>query len=381
MSAHPPYRLTRIVRRTFRPGQRVLMISDIHGHDGVFRALLRQADYRPDDALVVVGDLLEKGEESLKVIRTMMRLQESYDVTALLGNMDVYTIHRILSDDPAWYNQLFDQAPRMIRWWGGCLLKEMCDELGLTLTEDTDRLAVLRAVREAFAPELGYMAGLPAILDTPTVTFVHGGVPHLRLSELEGTLSAPYLKNDNFLAQGLSFDKYVAVGHWPTVLYRQRLMDMSPIILRDRHIICLDGGCGVKRSGQLNCVILPDARSEDFRCLWADGLPHVIAAQAQAEGPEPVYIHFHDRQVTVLERGPLFSRVLYHGRETRVPTAALDDETPGQLNTDMTDYRLPVAPGDRLSLIRTCGDELYVRKNNILGWYKGEVTDAAETAE
>ena len=379
MSGLPAYRRVRVVRHTFRPGQRVLMVSDIHGHDSVFRALLKKAAFTEDDALVIVGDLLEKGPESLKVVRTLMALSRTHEVYTLLGNMDVFTLHRLLSDDPEWRDRLFDMVPDMVRWWGGCLMQEMCTELGVSLTPGTDRDSIVRQIRTHFAPELDFLTNLPTILDTPTIVFVHGGVPHLRLSEFEGGLNEPYLKNDNFLAQGLAFDRYVAVGHWPTVLYRSQLMDMSPLILRDRRIICLDGGCGVKWSGQLNCVILPDAESEDFSFVWADGQPHIRAFDAQTEGPEPVYIHYHDREVEVLERGPVFARIRYHGRETRVPVSALDAEVPGRLNTDMTDYRLPVRPGDEMSLILTCGDEVYARKNCILGWYKGEFEYVAET--
>ncbi len=378
MSELPQYRRTRIVRTAFRPGQRILMISDIHGHDSVLRVLLRKAAFTPEDALVIVGDLLEKGTESLKVIRTLMALQNTHQVYVLLGNMDVFTIHRLLSDDPYWRNMLFDKAPDMISWWGGCLLDEMCREIGISLSDQPDHIATVHLLRDHFAAELAWLSGLPTILDTPTITFVHGGLPHLRLDELEGTLNEPYLKNDNYLSKGLSFDKYLAVGHWPAVLYRDQLMDMSPLILKDRHIICLDGGCGVKRSGQLNCVILPDASSEEFSFVWADGLPHIRALSPQAGSAESTYIHYQDRKVEILEQGPDFALVRHHDRIVRVPVSALDATEPGQINTDMTDYRLPVSPGDELSLIMTCGDEIYARKNNILGWYKGEFTDAAE---
>ena len=378
MSELPPYRRTKIVRTAFRPGQRILMVSDIHGHDTVFRALLKKAAFSAADALVIVGDLLEKGTESLKVVRTLMELTRTHEVYVLLGNMDAFTIHRLLSDDPVWRDRLFDKAADMIRWWGGCLVDEMCREAGIPLGPETDRIATVRCLREHFAPELRFLTTLPTILDTPTMTFVHGGLPHLRLDELEGTLNEPYLKNDAFLDKGLSFERYLVVGHWPTVLYRDRLMDMSPLILRDRHIVCLDGGCGVKLSGQLNCVILPDAGSEDFSFVWADGLQHVRALTPQAEGPEPVYIHYHDRSVEIIERGEDFALVRHHGREARVPVSALDPSDPGQLNTDMTDYRLPVSPGDELSLVRACGGEIFARKNNILGWYKGEYVNVAE---
>ena len=147
MSELPSYRRTRIVRTSFRPSQRILMVSDIHGHDAVFRKLLRKAAFTRDDALVIVGDLLEKGTESLKVIRTLMALKKTYQVYVLLGNMDAFTLHRLLSDEPFWRDLLFDKAPDMIRWWGGCLLEEMCRELGIALNEVTDRVAAVRLLR------------------------------------------------------------------------------------------------------------------------------------------------------------------------------------------------------------------------------------------
>ena len=68
MTDLPLYRQTRVVRTQFRPGQRILMISDIHGHDSVFRRLLKKAAFTKDDALVIVGDLLEKGPFSLDTL-------------------------------------------------------------------------------------------------------------------------------------------------------------------------------------------------------------------------------------------------------------------------------------------------------------------------
>jgi len=371
MSGRPACRTTRVQRASFAPGQRVLMVSDIHGHDTVFRSLLQKAAFGPDDALVVVGDLLEKGAESLKVIRTLMALQGTHRVYTLLGNMDVFTVWRLLTDDKAWRDTLFDGAANMTRWWGGCLLHEMLDEMGIPRENDLDRDRVTGMIRERFAPELAFMSGLPTILDAGPLVFAHGGLPHLDVDAFEGTLNEPFLKRDDFLSEGLSFDRWLVVGHWPTVLYRDRLMDMSPLILPDRHIVCLDGGCGVKRSGQLNCVILPDCHSDDFTFLWEDGLPRVTALDAQDEGPEPVYIKWHDRCVRVLDRGEGFSRARSHGREFRVPTELLPEGEEGLLEADYTDYRLPVRPGDELSLIRVVNGDAYVRNDSVIGWYGG----------
>lgn len=39
------------------------------------------------------------------------------------------------------------------------------------------------------------------------------------------------MKNDDFLGQGHSFDKWVIVGHWPVTLYHPDIQSAAPILL------------------------------------------------------------------------------------------------------------------------------------------------------
>ena len=68
------------------------------------------------------------------------------------------------------------------------------------------------------------------------------------------------MKNDDFLDQGHSFSKWVVVGHWPVTLYHTDIPSAAPIILRDRKIISIDGGCVLKADGQLNAPDYPWGR-------------------------------------------------------------------------------------------------------------------------
>ena len=52
-------------------------VSDIHGYFGLFERLLRKVDYSPSkDQLIVLGDLIDRGPDSRKVIELCIRLQE-----------------------------------------------------------------------------------------------------------------------------------------------------------------------------------------------------------------------------------------------------------------------------------------------------------------
>ena len=63
-------------------------VSDIHGDNRGFLAMLRQTGFCQQDALVIVGDILEKGKESLELLRSVMRCAEKGNVYMTAGNND-----------------------------------------------------------------------------------------------------------------------------------------------------------------------------------------------------------------------------------------------------------------------------------------------------
>ena len=54
-------------------GQRLIAISDVHGHIQLLHALLDQVRYCEDDALVFLGDYIERGAHSLPVLEFVAR--------------------------------------------------------------------------------------------------------------------------------------------------------------------------------------------------------------------------------------------------------------------------------------------------------------------
>ena len=42
---------------------------------------------------------------------------------------------------------------------------------------------------------------------------------------------------------------------------------------------------------------------------------------------------------------------------------------------DSTDYRLPVSPGDHLSLVQTTKHGFLCKKEGVTGWYYGRISD------
>jgi predicted phosphodiesterase len=66
---------------------RLICISDVHGHLKELNCLLEKIELRPDDRLVFLGDLVDRGPDSLGVVRRVRELLAQYpESTALLGN-------------------------------------------------------------------------------------------------------------------------------------------------------------------------------------------------------------------------------------------------------------------------------------------------------
>ena len=365
--------LVSLQRAALPEHRRVLMTSDIHGHADGLRAILKKAGFCKDDILVIVGDLLEKGPDSIGTVRLVMELCRDYTVYPVMGNVDLWRWEFLSSDDPAMWREMKAYSFSAARWWGNSLLHELCAELGEPLTPDTDICAIFPRIQKHFAREMDFISHLPTILDTQRYTFVHGGIPHERLDELVGTDAFPILKFDDFYGKGLRFQKYVVAGHWPTVLYSKTYPRYDPIIDRDRHIVLLDGACGVKNEGQLNMLSLPDCQSGDFTLYTWDHLPTITALDHQDPSPESecIYIPWNDHAVELVREAGEISHILYHGRPMVVPTQFIFDHNGVLSCSDTTNYVLPVDPGDQMHLILRLNYGCCVKKNGVSGWYFG----------
>ena len=117
-----------IRRLAFASGSRVIVISDIHGHADWLHRLLKKACYAPNrDYLIIVGDLIEKGDNSLGVVREAMRLAaESPRVTVMMGNNDLWRLEQLREPTPRRDEILFDTTAYFTGRWGGSLFSEMC---------------------------------------------------------------------------------------------------------------------------------------------------------------------------------------------------------------------------------------------------------------
>ena len=78
----------RIKRLRLPPGRRIIAVSDIHGNLPYLKGLLKKIRFDADDILIIDGDFLEKGPDSLGTLRYIMQLSEAGNVYTVCGNCD-----------------------------------------------------------------------------------------------------------------------------------------------------------------------------------------------------------------------------------------------------------------------------------------------------
>lgn len=362
---------TVIQRASFPEGRRVLVMSDLHAHREGFHFLLKRAGFTENDILVIVGDILEKGPDSLGLLRDLMRLKKTHAVHTLMGNVDYWRLSGLISDDEKAQKDLLLTSIAYKNWWPSGILFEMLSELGIPMTEDLDTKSVFPVLRDRFREELAFLSSCPAILEAGNKIFVHGGIPHEDLHEFENEERHRFLKWDRFMESDVSFRKTVVVGHWPVTLYSKSFPSATPVYDQAKNILVIDGGCGVKKEGQINLLIFPSVSSDTYELVTWDGLPTVTALDFQKASCDFGYIRWGDDEVEVVETSKKEAVILHHGKRMTIPIKNLREKNGAFRADEFTDYRLPVSAGDTLSVIEETENGLYAKKNGVTGWYFG----------
>lgn len=362
-----------VVKETsFPAGRRVIAVSDIHGNLPFFKGLLEKIRFSREDILVIVGDLLEKGPESLATLRYVMALCSTHTVYPLCGNCD-NLLRDFLESGGERDESFFHRYYRM--WGERSLLAQMCQETGVLLEKPEDLAEARRVLPERFPRELAFLRAMPTVLRTERFLFVHGGVP--REEGLEELDAWGCMKNDDFLHQGHHFDRWVIVGHWPVTLYHAHVPCAAPLVDRESRIVSIDGGCVLKMDGQLNALFLPEEGSEEFDWTAYDGLPVMTAVDAQTGSRSSLNIRWGHSEVEVLERGEELTlcRHKESGAVLPILTDYLYEQNGVTRCEDSTDCLLDVQAGERLSVVRMLSDRTLAKKRGVTGWYFGRLAE------
>ena len=166
-------------------GKRILVTSDIHGHLHDLQKLLEKANFNENDILFIVGDMIEKGPESLKTLLYIMKLCEKGNVIPLIGNVDAWRLRMIDGICEESIEGFFDYLLRLRAYYGTSFFDELASEIGYTVEQPKHILTLKDKLIAYFEKEFTFIANLPTIVETQNYTFVHGGLRDKALCENE----------------------------------------------------------------------------------------------------------------------------------------------------------------------------------------------------
>ncbi len=90
---------------------RIIAIGDIHGCHAEFSELLQRLELQPEDQLILVGDLVNRGPDSCKVID----LAREHRAISLLGNHELRLLNYRKSNDTAFLKESDEDTYRKLR--------------------------------------------------------------------------------------------------------------------------------------------------------------------------------------------------------------------------------------------------------------------------
>lgn len=350
-----------VAHANLNPYERTIVVSDIHGDNQGFLETMRQVGFSPQDALVIVGDLLEKGEHSLELLHTVMRCAQAGNVYMVAGNNDT-----IFSE---WYNDEVtdEEVHDYMNHRKNIILREMALEMGMSWQTLEEVRALKAAVPKCYAAELDFLNSLPHILETEHFIFVHAGLKPGPLTEQDRDFC---LTAKAFGTQLYRFEKPLIVGHWPASNYCETIINVNPYFNRDTNVISIDSGNGLNRWHQINYLIL-HREHIDFGAY--DDLPRFRALDSQKPSKDPLTLGFPSTEAEVIRKGETESICYLPAIDLEMPVAnnQLYNYKGKRYCYNMTTYCLPVQAGEILACCDVEPRGLLAKRNGIVGYYTG----------
>ncbi|AKA44360.1 metallophosphoesterase [Paenibacillus polymyxa] len=194
----------------------IFAIGDIHGSYDKFRALMKH--WNPDkQQLVILGDLIDRGPDSLSVVRRCMELKKEYGAKILGGNHEWNLFDFI--DKPNVYAKYY------LEKGGRNTLQSFLGIKDSAIHKSPEKMAIL--MKERFFNELNFLRDLPDYYEHQHYVFVHAGV-NLYLKDWKHTNPSDFRWiREPFHEAKNETGKIFVFGHTPT------------------HYLNPDGNCGV----------------------------------------------------------------------------------------------------------------------------------------
>jgi serine/threonine protein phosphatase 1 len=207
------------------------VIGDVHGYYGTLKQLLKLIDVKDEDHVFFVGDLIDRGEKSAKVIRLVRNTKNFFSV---VGN------HELMMMDAIFNNNL--------QSW-------VFNGYGSETYNSYQKLYGEESMKMMF-DDCVWMNSLPYFIDLGDYFIVHAGVKPGVPLEKQGEYEFCWIREDFFLSPQRVFpDKTIIVGHTITSSGHFRDVPGGNIILGNGFMM-IDTSAYFKASGWLTALDL-----------------------------------------------------------------------------------------------------------------------------
>ncbi len=204
-----------------------LIVGDIHGCWDEFRALLDQAALDPDDAIVSIGDLVDRGPQSPRVLRFF---RDTPNARAIMGNHERKHIRAARGESDPTQGQMIT---------------------ALQFGDD-------------YPDALAYMETLPTYLELAEADLVHGFFePGIPLAQQRDTVSVGSTSGEAYLESRLEQPWYTLYdGEKPLIVGHRNYLGLSRPLLYPKpeapRVYGIDTSCVY--GGALTGLLLPEFR-------------------------------------------------------------------------------------------------------------------------
>ncbi|MGB1488197.1 MAG: metallophosphoesterase family protein [Candidatus Poseidoniaceae archaeon] len=179
-------------------GRRIWAIGDIHGHLGTFRALIHRLKLAPDDRVVCLGDMIDRGPDSAGLVDF---IRSHPQILCLKGNHELMAITSLQENgDVELWQPWLERGGRST--WGSYIVRASGD---------------LYEAKKQFARDLMWMDNLPNHIVLDNLRLVHAGYDPRMPLDMQGDKELLWIRK-RFYAHEYAVDpnRTVVFGHSTT---------------------------------------------------------------------------------------------------------------------------------------------------------------------
>jgi len=234
--------------------KKYFVVSDIHSHYLALRMALEKYGYNEDNPqhhLLVLGDLFDRGEETVEVLDYLYHLNQENKATILLGNHDTFILDFLRGNlDRVTFDIHFNGFRKTLEQLSGKII-------------DLDKLEeIATTIKQRFPYLKDWLSSFPLFLELEDYIFVHGGIDGTNKDWKTLTSRRDFVWNREINMARVP-GKTVVVGHHRVATIRKKTKDYDVLFLQNPELFDIlyeDGKILIDRyvevSNEINVLIL-----------------------------------------------------------------------------------------------------------------------------